>query len=57
MAGLQTDLYLLFIRADEFDGTPCIGQEISVDGQKLYVAGYILYDGVFEVTLKAGVVR
>jgi hypothetical protein len=57
MAGLQTDLYLLYIRADEYNGTPRIGQEISVDGQKLYVTGSILYDGVLEITLKAGAIR
>ena len=56
-AGLQTDLYLLFIRADEYNGTPRIGQEISLDGRTFYVNGFVLYDAVYEITLKAGVVR
>jgi hypothetical protein len=56
-AGLQTDMYLLFIRADEYGGNPRIGQEITVDGHKLHVQGSIAYDGVYEVSLKAGAVR
>jgi hypothetical protein len=57
MAGLQTDLYLLFIRADEYGGSPRIGQEIKVDGRKFYAQGSILYEGVYEITLKTGAVR
>ncbi|MDR3353689.1 MAG: hypothetical protein LBO21_01470 [Synergistaceae bacterium] len=57
MAGLQSDLYLLFIREDEYGGAPRIGQALTVDGRKLYVQGSILYDGVHEITLKAGAVR
>lgn len=57
MSGLQSDLYLLFIREDEYGGTPRIGQDVTVDGRKLYVTGSVLYDGVHEITLKAGAVR
>jgi hypothetical protein len=57
LAGLQSDLYLLFIRADEYGGTPRTGQEIKVDGRKLYAQGSVLYDGVYEITLKGGAAR
>ena len=57
LSGLQSDLYLLFIRADEYNGTPRIGQEIKVDGRKLYVRDSVAYDGVYEMTLKGGAVR
>jgi hypothetical protein len=56
-AGLQSDLFLLFIRADEYNGSPRIGQEIRVDGQRLYAQSSILYDGMLEITLRAGAVR
>ncbi|GHV50408.1 hypothetical protein FACS1894216_02550 [Synergistales bacterium] len=56
-AGLQTDAYLLFIRSDEYNGAPRFGQELRVDGRKLYIQGAVLYDGVYEITLKAGSVR
>jgi hypothetical protein len=57
MAGLQSDLYLLFIRADEYHGSPRVGQEIRVDGRKFYIHGSIVYEGVYEITLKAGAAR
>ena len=57
IAGLQSDLYLLFIRADEYKGTPRTGQEITVNGQKLFVRSSVIYDGVYEITLKGGAVR
>jgi hypothetical protein len=57
MAGLQSDLYLLFVRADEYGGTPRIGQEIKVDGRKLFIREFVDYEGVFEITLKAGAAR
>jgi hypothetical protein len=57
MAGLQTDLYLLFIREDEYNGTPRIGQDIRVDGRKFYIQGSIIYEGVYEITLKTGAAR
>ncbi|MDR1471564.1 MAG: hypothetical protein LBS75_03490 [Synergistaceae bacterium] len=56
-AGLQSDLYLLFIRADEYGGNPRVGQEITVDGRKLRVKGHILYDGVYEITLEGDAAR
>ena len=57
MAGIQSDLYLLFIRADEYRGSPRVGQDISVDGRKFYIQGSILYEGVYEITMKAGAAR
>ncbi|MDR1510898.1 MAG: hypothetical protein LBS53_14840 [Synergistaceae bacterium] len=57
MAGLQSDLYLLFIRADEYGGTPRIGQEITVDCRKFFIREFVDYEGVFEITLKAGAAR
>jgi hypothetical protein len=57
IAGIQSDLYLLFIRADEYPGSPRIGQEIKVDGRKFYVQGSVVYEGIYEITLKAGAVR
>ena len=57
MAGIQSDLYLLFIRADEYLGSPRIGQYISVDGRKFYIQGSIVYEGVYEITLASGAAR
>ena len=57
MAGIQSDLYLLFIRADEYRGSPRVGQDINVDGRKFYIQGSILYEGVYEITMKAGAAR
>ncbi len=57
MSGLQTDLYLLFIRADECGDEPRIGGEIKVDGRKFYVHGLTEYGGVNEITMKAASVR
>ena len=57
LAGLQTDLYLLFIRADEYGGEPRIGQEIRVDGRTFYIHGSIEYDGVYEIMMKVASVR
>ena len=57
MAGLQSDSYLLFIRADEYNGTPRVGQEITIDGIKLYIRGSVFYDGVYEITLNGGFER
>ena len=56
-SGIQADMYLLFIRADEYNGTPRREQEIKVDGRKFYVVGAIEYDGVYEITLSARLVR
>lgn len=57
-SGIQGDLYLLFIRADEYNGTPRRGQEIKIDGRKFYIeGGGIDYDGVYEITLSARSVR
>jgi hypothetical protein len=57
MAGLQSDLYLLFIRADEYPGSPRIGQELRVDGRKFFIQGSIVYEGVCEITLGSGAAR
>ncbi|MDR3280945.1 MAG: hypothetical protein LBT23_10565 [Synergistaceae bacterium] len=57
MAGLQSDTFLLFIRVDEYDGSPRTGQPLTVDGQKLYVHSSIVYDGVFEIILRGGALR
>jgi hypothetical protein len=56
-AGIQTDLYLLFIRADEYNGSPRAGQEIRVDGRKFYIDSSMEYEGVYEITLRAGAAR
>lgn len=51
--GLQLDLFILFIRADEYRGEPRVGQEICVDGRKYYIQpGCIEYDGVWEIVMK-----
>jgi hypothetical protein len=55
--GLQSDLYLLFIRVDEYGGEPRIGQNLPVDGKNFYIQSYLDAGGVYEVTLKVGVTR
>lgn len=56
--GLQSDLYLLFIRIDEYKGEPRVGQEIRIDKRKYYVQpGTIEYDGVYEILVKRASVR
>ena len=56
--GLQSDLYLLFIRADEYKSEPRVGQEIRIDKRKYYVQpGTIEYDGVYEILVKRASVR
>jgi hypothetical protein len=57
MAGIQSDLYLLFIRANEYPGSPRVGQDIQVDGRKFFIRSAITYDGVYEITLGAGAAR
>jgi hypothetical protein len=56
-SGIQTDMYVLYIRSDEYNGEPRIGQEIKVDGRKFYVADYIEYDGQYDITMKVASVR
>ena len=52
-AGLQSDLYLLCIRADEYGGEPRVGQEIRINGRKYQVQpGCIEYEGVYDVIVR-----
>jgi hypothetical protein len=57
MSGLQSDLYLLFVRENEYPGSPRIGQGVKVDGRMFYIQGSIVYEGVYEFTLKSGAAR
>lgn len=50
--GIQADILLLFIRADEYGGTPRYGQEIKIDGVRYTIVSSVDFDGVLEITIR-----
>lgn len=50
--GIQADTLLLFIRADEYRGTPRHGQEIKIHGVRYTILNSIDFDGVLEITIR-----